>query len=97
MTFAKKKWQPTAALEDFLRGLIKEFKLSPTAMNSCLECPQKFFYDNILRVPKTKDFTQSYGTAVHKALELLFKKYKRDYKLPSKSEFLAYYKDALSD
>lgn len=97
LTFAKKKWQPSEALEDFLRGLIKEFKLSPTALNSYLECPQRFFYDNILRVPKTKDFTQSYGTAVHKALELLFKKFKRDFKIPSKEEFLSDFENALKE
>lgn len=97
LTFAQKKWQPSEALGDFLRGIIKEFKLSPTALNSYLECPQRFFYDNILRVPKTKDFTQGYGTAVHKALELLFKKFKRDFKLPPKEEFIKDFKDALDE
>lgn len=97
LTFAQKKWQPSEALSDFLQSLIKEFKLSPTALNSYLECPQRFFYDNILRVPKTKDFTQSYGTAVHKALELLFKKYKRDFKMPERDEFIADFEDALKE
>lgn len=97
LTFAKKKWQPSQALEEFLRQLIKDFILSPTALNSYLECPQRFFYDNILRVPKTKDFTQSYGTAVHKALELLFKKYKRDFALPPKEEFITDFQEALKE
>ena len=97
LTFAKKKWAPSVALQDFLSQIIHDFVLSPTALNAYLECPQRFFYDNILRVPKTKDFTQSYGTAVHKALELLFKKYKRDLKLPSKDELINDFKDALED
>ncbi len=97
LTFAKKKWQPSEALSHFLEQLIHDFKLSPTALNSYIECPQRFFYDNILRVPKTKNFTQSYGTAVHKALELLFKKYKRDFKLPSKEEFLKDFTEALEE
>lgn len=97
LSFAEKKWQPSEALEEFLRNLIKDFKLSPTALNSYLECPQRFFYDNILRVPKTKDFTQSYGTAVHRALELLFMKYKRDFALPSKEEFIQDFIDALQE
>lgn len=97
LSFANKKWQPSEKLEDFLRGLIKEFKLSPTALNSYLECPQRFFYDNILRVPKTKDFNQGYGTAVHRALELLFKKYKRDIEIPSKEEFLNDFREALKE
>lgn len=95
LTFAKRKWQPSLDLKKFLENLIHDFVLSPTSLNSYLECPQRFFYDNILRVPKTKDFNQSYGTAVHKALELLFKKYKRDYKLPSKKEFIDDFKEAL--
>jgi len=97
LTFAKKKWQPSSALEEFLSQLIHEFVLSPTALNAYLECPQRFFYDNILRVPKTKDFTQSYGTAVHKALELLFKKYKRDLKMPSRENFINDFKIALEE
>jgi len=97
LTFAKKKWHPSEKLQDFLSQLIHDFVLSPTALNAYLECPQRFFYDNILRVPKTKDFTQSYGTAVHKALELLFKKYKRDLKMPTKSEFINDFKAALDD
>ncbi len=97
LTFAQKKWHPSEKLEDFLRQLILDFKLSPTALNAYLECPQRFFYDNILRVPKTKDFSQSYGTAMHKALELLFRKYKRDFKLPSKNEVIADYETALEE
>lgn len=97
LTFAQKKWQPSKALKEFLGNLIHDFVLSPTSLNSYLECPQRFFYDNILRVPKVKDFTQSYGTAVHKALELLFKKFKRDYKIPSKAEFIGDFKTALSE
>jgi len=97
LTFAPKKWQPSEKLSDFLTKLIHDFVLSPTALNSYLGCPQRFFYDNILRVPKAKNFTQSYGTAVHKALELLFKKYRRDLKIPEKEEFLADFKEALKD
>lgn len=97
LTFAKKKWEPSEALEHFLEQIIHDFKLSPTALNSYLECPQRFFYDNILRVPKTKDFTQGYGTAVHKALELLFKKYKRDFIMPKKEEFIKDFIDALEE
>lgn len=97
LSFAKKKWQPSEALSEFLTQIIHDFVLSPTALNSYLECPQKFFYDNILRVPKTKDFTQSYGTAVHKALELLFKKFKRDFKMPTKDEFIFDFKAALDE
>lgn len=97
LSFAKKKWHPSEKLSDFLQGLIKDFKLSPTALNSYLECPQRFFYDNILRVPKTKDFNQGYGTAVHKALELLFKKFKRDFRMPSKQAFLDDFNEALKD
>lgn len=97
LTFSSKKWQPSKALKEFLSNLIHDFVLSPTSLNSYLECPQKFFYDNILRVPKTKDFSQSYGTAVHKALELLFKKFKRDFKVPTKTVFINDFVSALRE
>lgn len=94
--FTKRKWHPSKALNMFLKKLIFEFRLNPTALNTFLECPQRFFFDNLLRVPKAKDFSQSYGTAIHSALEMFFKKFQKDLKLPPKTYLLSEFKEGLN-
>lgn len=81
--FSEPKWIQSEELKDFISALITDFQLSPTAFNSFLQCPERFFFDNILRVPKVKNFSQSYGTAVHFALERFFKKYQKELSLPT--------------
>lgn len=97
LKFAHRKWEESRALNDFLKAILADFRLNPTALNSFLECPQRFFYDNILRVPKAKTFDQSFGTAVHSALEQFFKKYIIEAKLPPLSKLLDAFKDALNN
>lgn len=95
LSFAQKKWHSSKKIKDFLKAILADFYLSPTALNTYLDCPQKFYFDNLLRVPKVKTFDQAYGTAVHQALELLFRAQIKDQKLPSKAELLSYFKEAL--
>jgi DNA helicase-2/ATP-dependent DNA helicase PcrA len=54
--------------EYFLR-IIKNFKLSSTALNTYLRNPQEFIDNSLLRVPRSKPVQMSYGTAMHKVLE----------------------------
>jgi DNA helicase-2/ATP-dependent DNA helicase PcrA len=42
--------------------------LSPTALNNYLECPWKYFYVNLLRIPEVENKFMLFGTAVHAAL-----------------------------
>ena len=97
MKFAEVSWTPNANLKKYLTKITEDFKISATSFNSYLNCPQQFFLDHILRVPKAKDFYQSYGTAVHKALENLFLVYMRDGALPTKKTFINFYVAALDE
>ncbi len=54
---------------DFLREILKEFRLSVTALNNYLECPCKFKLQNLLRIPRAKTKSLCLGSAVHFALE----------------------------
>lgn len=56
----------------FVRELFAKEGLSVTALNNYLECPWKYFYTNLLRVPKAKTKHQLYGTAIHAALKDFF-------------------------
>lgn len=95
LRFAKTNFVKTKSFNDFLKTLIDAYKLSPTSLNAYLDCPQRFFYDNILRVPKAKNFSQCYGTAVHFALEKFFKQYKKDFILPNKNNLITWFNEGL--
>jgi len=85
----------SVAMADYLRELVTDFVLSPTALNKYLECPRKFLYDNLLRVPKTKSISLKYGSAIHHALELFFCQFKKNKKLPEKEILLDYFELSL--
>lgn len=58
--------------EDDLTALREAFfgqGLSPTALNNYLECPWKYFYVNLLRLPEAENKFMLYGTAIHAALK----------------------------
>mgnify|MGYP000270098955 FL=1 len=59
--------------QDFVKKEVENFRLSATNLNSYLKCPVTFFYQNILRVPSAKGESATFGTAVHSALDALFK------------------------
>lgn len=66
----------------FFGQLVKDFKLSSTALNTYLRDPIEFVENNLLRIPKAKAIHMSFGTAVHAALEFLFTEYKKNNQFP---------------
>ncbi len=63
---------------EYIDSLLVNYKLSVTHLNNYLECPRKFFYQNLLRVPSAKNKHASFGTAVHEALFDLFVLFRKD-------------------
>lgn len=58
--------------EDDLATLREAFfaqGLSPTALNNYIQCPWKYFYVNLLRLPEAENKYMLFGTAVHTALK----------------------------
>jgi DNA helicase-2/ATP-dependent DNA helicase PcrA len=64
--------------KDFIRELFTSQGLSPTALNNYIECPWKYFYQNLVRIPSAPNKFQSYGTAVHGALNDFFRRMKEE-------------------
>ncbi|MFH2062070.1 MAG: ATP-dependent DNA helicase, partial [Candidatus Beckwithbacteria bacterium] len=81
--------------QQFLKNLIKDFKFSPTALNTYLTCPYKFKLNNLLKVPRAKISYLSFGSAIHKALEMFYRKFIKDEKYPTKEYLLTQFKFAL--
>lgn len=65
---------PSPALLDRLLG---DFALSATTLNAYLRCPIGCYYEQLLRVPSTRNEALHYGSAVHEALEQHFKQGQR--------------------
>ncbi len=58
--------------KEFVQTKLKNFKLSPTALNNYLHCPLAFYYQNIIKVPSGKSESSTFGSAVHWAIEKCF-------------------------
>lgn len=81
--------------KDFLTEIIKNFKLSPTSLNTFLTCAYKYKLDHLYKIPRAKASAMCFGTAVHKALENLYLNLKNTSKLESKEDFLRDFEVAL--
>jgi DNA helicase-2/ATP-dependent DNA helicase PcrA len=79
------------AEEDFITGLLDKFVMNVTALNSYLNCPLNFYYRNLIRIPSGKSEATEFGSAIHHALEQLFRKMQDGKKdiFPSKEEMIA--------
>lgn len=57
---------------EYLRDLFLRQGLSATALNNYLQCPWKYFYTSLIRIPEPPSVYLMYGTAVDRALERYF-------------------------
>jgi len=81
--------------EEYLRELIANFKLSPTALNTYLQCHYKFKLDNLYRIPRAKAPAMCFGTAVHVALEHLYRRLNKTRQPTPQKAFLSDFEAAL--
>lgn len=52
----------------FIREQFNKSGITPTALNNYLECPLKYFYVNLVRIPEAPNKFSQFGNAVHSAL-----------------------------
>ncbi|MFZ1311924.1 MAG: PD-(D/E)XK nuclease family protein, partial [Chitinophagaceae bacterium] len=77
--------------EEFISRILDKFVMNVTALNNYLKCPLEFYFKNLIRIPSPKNEATEFGSAVHHALEKLFRKMqdgKKD-QFPAKEEFIA--------
>lgn len=77
--------------EEFISRILDKFVMNVTALNNYLKCPLEFYFKNLIRIPSPKNEATEFGSAVHHALEKLFRKMQEEKKnkFPSKEEFIA--------
>lgn len=85
----------SAAEKAWLRSLVNDFRLSSTALNTYIDCHYKFKLNHLLKVPRAKPEPMVMGSAVHKALEMFFKRLQQTSLTPPVEFLLEAYEKAL--
>ena len=60
--------------KELIDRLLDKFVMNVTALNNYLRCPLEFYFKNLIRIPSPKNEATEFGSAVHYALEQLFRK-----------------------
>lgn len=85
--------------QSWLRTVVSDIALSATHITNFLDVtrggPQTFLERNILQFPTAKTGSMAYGTAVHKAIELLQRDYQTNDRFPSLKQFLDFFVESL--
>ena len=79
-------------------GLLADFRMSVSALYAYLDCPLRFYYEKLLRVPDRERERTVYGSALHEALQDYFLRMKRDpdRAFPSREELIYNFETALA-
>lgn len=93
--FAPKAAPEAMSDKEFLRDAFVEQGLSATALNNYLDCPWKYFYRNLVRVPEKPTPSSLYGNALHNALRLFRDMAASTEKYPPLETLLGYLKDSV--
>ncbi len=77
--------------EEFISRLLDKFVMNVSALNNYLKCPLEFYFKNLVRIPSPKNEATEFGSAVHHALEKLFRTMQDEKKdtFSSKEKFIA--------
>ena len=75
---------------------LQQMAMSYTALSKYLRCPLSFYYEQLLRVPFMKNDALAFGSAVHYALERMFKDMKaKNGEFPDKDHVIGLFRSAL--
>ncbi len=81
--------------KDILAPIVQSFVWSATSLQTFLECPRKFLYQNLYRFPRRPLPTMAYGTALHQALERYIRLWHQSGIKPTKEVLLQQFERAL--
>ncbi len=90
--FSKPEAPQIDAIEEaFIGRTLEKFVMNVTALNNFLKCPLEFYFKNLIRIPSPKNEATEFGSAVHHALEKLFRKMQENgnNKFPPKETFIS--------
>ncbi len=82
--------------EAYLRELVDKFELSPTAMQSYLDCPIRFYFNNLIRIPQAKSEYASFGSAVHDTLTQVFRIRQENGSFPEEEQLISLFRRSMA-
>ncbi len=83
------------AEKDYIDGILSSFVMNVTALNNYLDCPLKFYYNTLVKVPGAKSEHAAFGSAVHAALKQFYDNSKMQSPYPSLEFFIEQFSHAL--
>ncbi len=63
--------------KNWIDFVLQRFVLNATALNKYLNCPLRFYFENILRVPTARTEAMGFGQAIHYAFEQFFRNHEK--------------------
>jgi DNA helicase-2/ATP-dependent DNA helicase PcrA len=76
------------AEKEFIDRLLEKFVMNVSALNNYLDCPVKFYYNTLVRVPMAKGEAAEFGTAIHATLSDFINHMMNNNKLYPPKQFL---------
>lgn len=74
--------------KEYTDRLLQNFSMNVTALNNFLDCPLRFYYNTLVKIPSAKSEAAAFGTAVHAALADFTNKMMENRKIYPGKEFL---------
>ena len=62
--------------KNYIDKMLENYSLSVTNLNNYLECPIKFYYNNVIRIPAAMNESMAFGSVIHYTLQKLFEEMK---------------------
>ena len=86
----------TKSEKDILTQKIEKFVWSASSLQTFLDCPRKFLYQNLYKFPRRPQSNMALGVALHEALERFFHKAKIDKTFGNSGKLLEEFNYAMS-
>lgn len=84
-----------------LMELVKDYRMSVTHLNNFLDVsrggPATFLEQNLLRFPQAMSPSSGYGDAMHKAIERLYREFRRTGKVPAEDALIGWFREIMSE
>ena len=81
--------------KEYLKKLFFEQNLNVTALNNYLECPIKYLFRNLIRLPSEYSANLLYGDLVHDSLEKFFEESKNNKNISRKNSLIKHFKNLM--
>ncbi len=65
--------QLAQAHQDFVTRQVQNLSMNATLLNNYLDCPLRFYFNNILRMPSGINENSNFGSAIHDAFDYYFR------------------------